>query len=367
MARSFERVNAEQRVRPTAPIHVSGAGLSGLAAAVAASRAGRRVVVHERAADVGHRFHGDLQGLENWTTPGDVLDELAALGIDAGFDYSPVREAVVFDPRGREHTYRSPRPICYLVRRGAGAGTLDSSLKAQALGQGSELHFGEERCPPPAGGIVAHGPHRADAVAIGYEFATTAADGAYGALSDRLAPGGYAYLLVARGRGTVASFMIHDFRNGANHLERTVAFFRERVGFDMKDARRIGGVGAFAAPTSAGRGSLLYVGEAAGFQDALWGFGMRYAMVSGALAAQCVARNEPHAYDRLWQTRFGGLLRTAIVNRCVYDALGERGRMLLVRWLDGAADPRGSLGRLYRPSLLTRFLYPIARSLRVPS
>src|SRR6266511_1847432 len=115
------------------PIHVVGAGPSGLAAALTANRAGRAVIVHERGPDVGRRFHDDVQGLENWTTDGDVIDEIAALGIDPTFDHTPIREAVVFDPRGHPHTYRSPQPLFYLVRRGAGAGTLDSSLKTQAL------------------------------------------------------------------------------------------------------------------------------------------------------------------------------------------------------------------------------------------
>src|SRR6266498_3743917 len=99
------------------PIHVVGAGPSGLAAALTANRAGRAVIVHERGPDVGRRFHDDVQGLENWTTDGDVIDEIAALGIGPTFDHTPIREAVVFDPRGHPHTYRSPQPLFYLDRK----------------------------------------------------------------------------------------------------------------------------------------------------------------------------------------------------------------------------------------------------------
>lgn len=343
------------------PIHVSGAGPSGLAAALTANRAGRRVIVYERASDVGHRFHSDFQGLENWTTEGDVMDELGALGIDPTFDHTPVREAVIFDPRHRAHAYRSPRPLFYLVRRGSSAGTLDASLKVQALARGIEIRFGQPQQHLPEGGVVAEGPHGADAIAVGYVFETDAADGAYGALSDHLAPKGYAYLLVVRGQGTVASCLFDDFHHEAVYLERTVAFFREQVGLDMRNPRRFGGTGNFTVPRSATRGGLLFVGEAAGFQDALWGFGMRYAMLSGGLAARALVSEGREHYDRLWERRLGGPMRTGIVNRFLYGALAERGYSGLVWLLDRAADPRAWLRRQYGPSLPKRLLYPPAR------
>jgi flavin-dependent dehydrogenase len=349
------------RMPKRAPIHVSGAGPSGLAAALAARRAGWPVVVHERAADVGHRFHDDFQGLENWTTDSDVLDELAAQGIEPTFDHTPIREAVAFDPRGHGHTYRSSRPLFYVVRRGAGAGTLDASLKAQALARGVELRFGEARHHLAEGGVIAEGPHGSDAIVVGYVFGTNAADGTYAALSNHLAPGGYAYLLVIRGRGTIASCMFDDFHNEREHLERTVAFFRDKVSFDMQNARRFGGIGNFSVPSSARRGSLLFVGEAAGFQDALWGFGMRYAMVSGSLAARALVSGALEDYDRLWERRLGGLVRTGIVNRFLCGKLGERGYAGLLWLLDRASDPRALLRQQYHPSPLKNLLYPIAR------
>ena len=48
-------------------IHVLGAGLSGLSAAIILARSGREVHVHEIREDSGARFDGDFQGIENWT------------------------------------------------------------------------------------------------------------------------------------------------------------------------------------------------------------------------------------------------------------------------------------------------------------
>jgi flavin-dependent dehydrogenase len=350
------------KVPPESPVLVAGAGPAGLAAALTANHAGREVIVYERSPEVGHRFHDDFEGLENWSAEGDVLDELESLGIDPTFDHTPVREVIVFDPRWRAHTYRSQRPFLYLVRRGSSSGTLDTALKRQALMRGVQIRFGEAY--HPESGIVAHGPRGADAIVVGHVFETTAADGAYAVLSDRLAPKGYAYLLVVRGRGTVASCMFADFRGNESYLERTVAFFREHVGFDMRNPLRFGGAGNTSVPTTARRGRTLFVGEAAGFQDALWGFGMRYAMLSGSLAARAMVSGQVDDYDRLWKRRLGGILRAGVVNRLLYATLAERGYAGLLWLLDRTADPRAWLRRLYRPSLLTSLLYPLARRRR---
>ena len=48
----------------TKPIHIMGAGLSGLAAATILAKAGKEVHVHDVRSDSGARFDGDFQALE---------------------------------------------------------------------------------------------------------------------------------------------------------------------------------------------------------------------------------------------------------------------------------------------------------------
>jgi len=342
-------------------VHISGAGPAGLAAALTIGKSGGQAVVHEAHAEVGGRFHGDFQGLENWTTPGDVLEELNALGIEPTFEHTPFRELVVYDPVGRESVYRSPDPVFYLVRRGPTPGSLDVSLRDQALASGADLRFQDPCRHLPEGGIVADGPRGSDAIAVGYVFETDSADGAFAAVSDRIAPKGYSYLLVCKGRGTVAACLFEDYHRERIYLERTVALFQEKAGLRMRNERRFGGMGNFSVPRTARRGPMLFAGEAAGFQDALWGFGMRYAMLSGYLAARSLLAGTLETYDRLWKRRLAGLLRTSVVNRYLFEKLGDNGYSRLLARAGGARDVRRWLHTHYAAGFWKLLMYPVVQ------
>jgi flavin-dependent dehydrogenase len=343
-------------------VTISGAGPAGLSAALAVVRAGGAARVFERRSEVGSRFHGDFQGLENWSTRRDVLEELGEMGIEPTFEHVPFRECVFFDPDGKEHVCRSDKPLWYLVRRGSEAGTLDSALKDQALAAGVEIETGTGLDHLPDGGIAAHGPRRIDAIAVGYLFETERADAAYGAVSNDLAAAGYSYLLIAKGRATLATCIFDDFHNDKLYLERTVEFFANKVGVTPTGARRFGGFGNMAASPVLQRGNILFAGEAAGLQDALFGFGMRYAMVSGHLAGQALHDGDPSRYQRACEARLLPFIRAAAVNRSIYSRLGSRGYGVFLRGLCGASDPRAWMRRHYSPSWVSRVLYPLARA-----
>ncbi|HEV2387057.1 MAG TPA: hypothetical protein VGS20_07345 [Candidatus Acidoferrales bacterium] len=331
-----------------------------MAAAITIAKRGGRAIVHEHNANVGMRFHGDFQGIENWTTHGDVLEELSQIGIESSYKHTPFRELVIYDPEGREHIYRSPEPFFYLVRRGPDPGMLDASLKDQAIASGIEIRFREPWHHLPEGGVVAQGPRGSDAIAVGYVFETDMADGAFGAISDRLAPKGYSYMLVRNGFGTIASAIFEDYHNEKKYLDATVQFFRKQTGVIMTNERHFGGTGNFLVPGTARRGNILWAGEAAGFQDALWGFGMRYAMLSGHLAGRALIEGATDQYDRLWKSRFGSTLRGGIVNRYTYEKLGNSGYNRLLGLVDGSGNAREWLRVQYGMTFWKKLAYPVA-------
>jgi flavin-dependent dehydrogenase len=338
-------------------IQIAGAGPAGLAAAITLARAGRRVIVHEAQRELGYRFQNDLQGLENWTTERDVLDELREMALTTAFTQRACRVGIAFDAWGEAYPMRSDAPLFYMVERGPGPGSLDTALFEQAHALGVEVRFGSRLEGLEGPGILAVGPKAADAIAVGYHFEADMDDGFWVICDETLAPQGYAYLLVMNGHGTVKSCMFSGFKQENMYVERTVDAFRRCVGLEMRNARPHGGVGNFNIPVSAASGLHPIVGEQAGFQDMLWGFGMRLALRSGVLAAQSLV--DGGDYEVRWRRELGPWLRASLVSRAFYGALGNRGYRWALRYQVGH-DAREVMRRLYRPSPVKRLLIPWA-------
>jgi flavin-dependent dehydrogenase len=196
-------------------------------------------------------------------------------------------------------------------------------------------------------------------VAVGYVFETDTADCSFAVLNDELAPRGYSYLLIHSGKATLATCLWRDFHNEATYLERTVAFLQERVGFTMLRPQRFGSAVNFHVRPPAAQGHVVWAGEAAGLQDALWGFGIRYAILSGKLAATADGEIDARRLGRLWEQMIGRHLRASFVNRFAYDRVGTLGYRLLLQRLEWSRDPRRYLGRIYRPSWWKRAAFPL--------
>lgn len=337
-------------------ITIAGAGPAGLTAAINLARAGYDVIVHEQHPDVGMRFSEDFQAIENWSAEEDLIAALDQIGIKPDFYYRPIHKVSSYGPRSSTQV-SAAEPIAYLVQRGCTKETLDASLKRQALESGVDLRFGSVLTETEAD-IVATGPRRARTLAVGIIFETAVNECVALLLDDKLAPKGYAYALVADGRGTLATVLYEKFNMGKACLEATVRRFQDLLGLEIRNAKNFGGHGDFDLTRSLRAEHRCFVGEAAGFQDYLFGFGIRYAILSGYLAAKSII--EGSSYDKLCRDSLHPRLRTSLLNRYCYKFLGQRGYDMLVRTSGRACDPKQFWSKIYTKPFLRMIAYPFA-------
>ena len=78
------------------------------------------------------------------------------------------------------------------------------------------------------------------------------------------------------------------------------------------------------------------MGEYGGFQDYLFGFGMRYAFVSGYLAASSIIGGAD--YDDLVRGEMTNCLGASLVNRYIFEKMGNRGYRRLIHQLLRSGD-----------------------------
>jgi flavin-dependent dehydrogenase len=340
------------------PINIIGAGPAGLMAAIVLRRHGFPVTVFEQSSDVGHRLNGDFQGLENWSSERDITQLLKDIGIEINFLCAPYHGGTIYAPEMNPAEVKSDRPIFYLVKRGTMPGTLDMGLKEQALSLGVEILFNHRLDTFEGKAIVGIGPKGADAIAVGITFDTAMDDRAVVVLDDNIAPKGYAYLLVNQGYGTMVTVLYRQYRRGDVCFENMMRFFKANMELDIRNERKFGCYGNFFLRDTQVYHKKLYIGESAGFQDCLWGFGMRYAILSGYLAAKSFIDDSD--YDNLWKKELKPMLETSLINRYLFEKFGHSGyRYMTRKFAEG--NPRRFLLRHYNHSTLKRLLLPFAK------
>ncbi|TAK08499.1 MAG: NAD(P)/FAD-dependent oxidoreductase [Candidatus Manganitrophaceae bacterium] len=345
-------------------IKIAGAGPSGLTAAILLARAGYDVEIFEARDAVGARFIGDFQVIENMSREEDALEMLKRFGLDTNFYLRPVRQALFFDHRLRSQPVKSRRPFGYFIRRGSEGETLDRGLLAQALAAGAKIHY-QTRIKPEETEqdgtshlIVATGPAAPDGLAKEMTFTTSLPETVWVLFDMNLSPGGYAYLFVLDGIATFGCAITQDLSRINHYFDRSLRRFQEMVSFPIENDRTAYSFMNFSLKESAEAGGRRFVGEAGGFQDYLFGLGIRYALTTGYAAAESILKNTP--YDPLWKEALGPAQEVSLVNRFLYESGGNRGLSLFIRQ-SGRDDLQDYLGKWHRSPWWKRLLLPLVK------
>ena len=343
----------------TRPILIAGAGPSGLAAAISLARAGRAVEVHEAKKDVGTRFIGDIQIIEGSSESEPVPDFLDRIGIERNFYFRPATWATFYDHRNNARTIKSRDPYGYFIRRGAEDTTLDRGLLAQAREHGAKVIF-NSRISADQADIVATGPAAPDGLAREMTWKTEEHERVDVYFNHLLSPGGYSYLFVLDGIATFGCAIVADFKKIDEYFDHSLAAAQRLHRFEIPAETRTGySYMNFHLKQSATRATSRYVGEAAGFQDYLFGLGIRYALTSGWLAARSIL--EERSFDELWKSELGAKQETSLVNRFLYEAGGNNGLSMFVWQASRAKDFNAYLRGWHKSTWWKALLSPVVR------
>ena len=342
----------------TDTIRIAGAGLSGLSAAICLAQRGHRVEVLEKNADSGRTRHADWDAMENWTTEEDFLACLAQWGIQSTFEYRAPLSFEVYDPEGQCYTLELPRPLFYLLKRGAECGSVEQVLKAQALAHGVSIRYNQAATRDEVDIWAAGARSAGFFLGTGITFRTSHPDIVAVLVDVLAAPKAYAYLVVVDGFATLSVVLTRDFRRAHDYLERSIRIFCGHKSLDMEEVRRSSGFGGLVSAFWAPASRPITVGEAAGLQDFLWGFGIRHAIHSGHLAARAIDENLD--YVQLIAREIRPLVRASMINRMFYDGLGNRGYTAMIRHFAASHDLSSRMRPWYRGFLLQRIMWPFA-------
>ena len=344
------------------PIHIMGAGLSGLAAATTLAKAGVEVHVHDVREDSGKRFDGDFQALENWSMDADFFDQLRSWGYDPSefkaTEFSVVDLIHPDDEISKTHT---PGIAYRIVERGTSDHTIDQGFKRMAIAAGANLHYKsrvkEEDCQ-----IIACGPKGTSAVAYGEIFNTKHPNHIAFQMNDKLAPGSYSYLIIIDGVGLICTCLWRKQKGSDRFLNETIAWYQDKYPeIDMEPIKRVGGKGDFTINKNYFQDGRYYVGESGGLQDFMWGFGMRMAVWSGHLAAEDILGN--CNYEKEVRKQLMPYVKTSVANRFLMNRVGDRTfKFMCKSWMRNQAKKGDGLvwiGNLFRPKWYKTMLYYI--------
>jgi len=136
--------------------------------------------------------------------------------------------------------------------------------------------------------------------------------------------------------------------------------FTGKFDLKMEDPSKFAGYGSFSSQILKNK-DKIYVGETAGLQDFLWGFGIKNAIKSGFIAANNIIEGKDcQDYYRSVENYFKPKLNAGIVNRFFWEKLGSNNYSYILNRISNAKTQLNICVQFTTSTSLQKLAYPLA-------
>ncbi len=329
-------------IKSARSIKIAGGGIAGLSAAIKLKLNGFEPIVYEKEDKIGLGRHDDFEGLENWIFSNEMSLFFKKIGFDFNkIDSYPISRFTIHTISKNPFTIFQNKPFFYMIKRGSGYNSLDTQLFNQCIEKGIKFNFGQ--MAPNDCEIIATGTSKAAAYVRGINFKTKLKDQVHLLLGNKFAAKGYAYLIIINGRGTLASAYKKTKNSQISPINNCIKYFNS-IGMKIPKGKAFASRGSFSLPF--GKLKPPYkVGEAGGYQDYLFGFGIRMSMLSGTAAALSIIGKNIKAKKLI--SSLNQKLRLSFINRILYERLNDSQMEIIAQRLAMSNNPLEILSKVY--------------------
>lgn len=336
-------------------IKILGAGLAGLTAAINLAEK-EEVTIYEKNSDVGKQIHQNVQCLLG--LDGKVREYLKRFNLNPKFTHFRIENSI-FCTQKRDLHVKLKTPADFILR--GGKGSLEYGLYEQAKEAGVKFKFNETINDAK---IVSTGPYKCDMLAYGEIFndLNLPKNTFFYMHDDRFSPIGWYFYIVPLpdGKFEAVNCTSVPYTNKTKELfDRAIKerpALKDIIG-NNKPVGSFGGMGSFEFKRQRIIDGKLYVGEAAGFQDAMRGFGIKYAIESGYVAARSIKENKD--YEKLWREQFLKQFKIDTSRRGIVRLLGSKTIEILMKKVEdgGTVDWDKTIPAGIKQTLMTEVFY----------
>ncbi len=337
-----------------------GGGISGLVAAILLKKNGYDPIIYEKKIQCGFGRNNDIEGLETWNFIQNPISFIRSLDIPINFNFKSETQFEVHFDNSPSLMIKDKNPFFHFIKRGSDIGDIDKELQTYALSLGCEIRFNYTPKKEHMS-IIATGTNHAKAYIQGYTFKTSLSNQTHLFLNDALSKTGYGYLIIWNGNATLAvAYKKIDDKN-KDISNRLVKILEKKVDLKLpKNSKKFSNYGCFDInATKIDKFGKIYIGEAGGFQDYLFGFGMNSAIVSSFLAIKSITENEN--FIKLINKSIMPQMRASLVNRYLYQNLSERHKYNICRLLSKSKSPLTIIREKSKYSMKKKLFFNIFR------